>query len=585
MNSFYFFNKETDIEELLVILYKKYPLYIQQPIRLKHIIATIKTPEITMFIEEDYVDKQYRDTYYSYFSQKYSSFNRNCLRLSFFEGNVNQNNIIQNSVDSIQKIFIGVIVLRPLTVGNIGTTLLNPQKLKVRGYIQFCKYKVMVCGKKIFFEAFPFFSQDAETMTCAETAIFNLLNYYGHKYADYRILMPREILDSLERTHYERVLPAKGIGDEYITKVLSESHLYPRLYSSVNDFDELLYAYIESGIPLILGLPRHVVICIGHGQINKQLLKAPTDDLINYSQVDNCTYYYINPSKFIDGYIVMDDNGEPYSQKNIDILTKEYYIQSNLPMQMTIVDEIDSMEQINEVDSVSFDVDNLDDIIQSENNNGYYSISTIKNTYDSIIVPLHRRVYIDAARAKEIFTELFLENGLFIKELKNAYLDNSWITTKDNPLLWRMFLTTSSNFKEFKGKTYGDEVMQSTYINSPYPHFIWILELGTIKCYEEGKARVEIILDATSSIHSANRGILSIRYSEHYVFVPELLKSVNYGDIIASELKENDAGNNDTEKTFRKKTLTKIFNALYTSKCSFVESTFDIFSNTNLKEV
>lgn len=585
MNSFYFFNKDTDIEQLLVILYKKYPLYIQQPIRLKHIIETIKTAEITMFIEEDYVDKQYRDTYYSYFSQKYSSFNRNCLRLSFFEGNVNQKDIIQNSIDSIQKTFIGVIVLRPLTVGNIGTTLLNPQKLKVQGYIQFCKYKVMVCGKKITFEAFPFFSQDAETMTCAETAIFNLLNYYGHKYPDYRILMPREILDSLERTHYERVLPAKGIGDEYITKVLSESHLYPRLYSSVNDFDELLYAYIESGIPLILGLPRHVVICIGHGRINKQLLKAPTDDLIIYSQFDNNTYYYINPSKFIDGYIVMDDNGEPYSQKNIDNLTQEYYIQSNLPMQMTIVDEIDSLEQINDVDSISFDIDNLNDIIQSENNNGYYSVSTIKNTYDSIIVPLHRRVYIDAARAKEIFTELFLENGLFIKELKNSYLDNNWITTKDNPLLWRMFLTTSSNFKEFKSKTYGDEVMQSTYINSPYPHFIWILELGTIKCYEKGKARVEIILDATSSIHSANRGILSIRYKEHYVFVPELLKTVNYGDIIASELKENDAGNNNTEKTFRKKTLTKIFNALYTSKCSFAESTFDIFSNTNLKEV
>ena len=69
------------------------------------------------------------------------------------------------------------------------------------------------------------------------------------------------------------------------------------------------------------------------------------------------------------------------------------------------------------------------------------------------------------------------------------------------------------------------------------------------------------------------------------MFVPELLKTVNYGDIIASELKENDAGNNNTEKTFRKKTLTKIFNALYTSKCSFAESTFDIFSNTNLKEV
>ena len=78
MNYFYYFNKDTDLDELLVILYREYPQYIQQPIRLKSLIATIKTSEITMVVETGYVDKQYRDTYYSYFSQKYSSFNRNC---------------------------------------------------------------------------------------------------------------------------------------------------------------------------------------------------------------------------------------------------------------------------------------------------------------------------------------------------------------------------------------------------------------------------------------------------------------------------------------------------------------------------
>ena len=584
MNYFYSLNKDTDLEELIEILYKEYPLYIQQPIRLKSIIDTIKSSEITVVIENDYVDKQYRDTYYSYYSQKYSSFNRNCIRLSFFEGYVNQEDIIKNSVDYIERIFIGVIVLRPLTVGNIGTTLLNPRKLKVCGYLQFCKYKVMICGKKISFDAFPFVSQDDETMTCAETAIYNLINYYGHKYPDYRILMPREILDSLERTHYERVLPAKGIGDEYITKVLSESHLYPRLYSSVNDFDDLLYTYIESGIPLILGLPRHVVICIGHGLINRQLLNSPTEDLISYSDFDTYKYYYVNPSRFIDRYIIMDDNGEPYAQRNINKLTQEYYLQSNLSMQMMITDEIDSINQ-NDEENINFEVEDIDDIVQSEDKDGYYSLSAIKNSFDSLIVPLHRRVYIDAARAKEIFTELFLENKLFINELKKVYSDDDWITTKKKPLLWRMFLTTSSNFKEFKCSSSGNELMRSTYINSPYPHFIWILELGTIDCYKEGKARVEVILDATSSIHSANLGILSIRYKEHYVFVPKLLENVTVNNTIEKELKKENSNSSNSEKTFRKITLTRIIRMLYNNNYNFVESTFDYFSNTNLKEV
>ncbi len=584
MNGFYFFNKDTDLNELLEELYKKYPQYIQEPMRLKRIIANIKSSELTMIIENDYVDKQYRDTYYSYFSQKYSSFNRNCLRLSFFEGFVDQDDIIKESIDNIRKIFIGVIVLRPLNVGNIGTTLLNPRKLQVKGYLQLCSFKVMVYGRKITFDAFPFCSQDDETMTCAETALFNLINYYGHKYPNYRILMPREILDSLERTHYERVLPAKGISDEYITKVLSESHLYPRLYLSVEDFDELLYAYIESGIPLILGLPRHVVICIGHGCINQTLLNS-FDNLLTYSSFEEVTYYYLNTSTLIDGFIIMDDNSEPYSKSDINTLTQEYYEQSNLPMQMTLSDETYPIVSYDNNDGTSFDVDNIDDIVQSSDNNGYYSVSAIKYKYDSIIVPLHRRVYIDAARAKEIFRDLFLENKLFVEELQKEYSDDEWITTKDNPLLWRMFLTTSSNFKEFKSKTSSNKVMRNTYINSPYPHFIWVLELGTIGCYREKQARVEVILDATSSIHSANRGILSIRYSRHYVFVPKLLENLNKNNTISKDLGEDIPSVHNTEKTFRKKTLTKIFNALYTSNYNFVENTFDTFSNANLKEV
>lgn len=78
---------------------------------------------------------------------------------------------------------------------------------------------------------------------------------------------------------------------------------------------------------------------------------------------------------------------------------------------------------------------------------------------------------------------------------------------------------------------------------------------------------------------------MSIRYNGHYVFVPKLLDTVNINDLIANELQEENSSEHNTEKTFRKNTLTKIFYALYNSKCNYVESTFDVFSNTNLKEV
>lgn len=42
-------------------------------------------PELKMVVESDYVDKVYRDSYYSYFSTKLKDYGRNCLRISFFE--------------------------------------------------------------------------------------------------------------------------------------------------------------------------------------------------------------------------------------------------------------------------------------------------------------------------------------------------------------------------------------------------------------------------------------------------------------------------------------------------------------------
>ena len=210
MNTFVTFKLDQEnINELFITLIKKYPLYFQEPERIKEIIYLFETKKsdlVTMIIESDYVDRQYRDSYYFYFSQKYSNFERNGLRLAFFEGEVKYTDFMSDKLK--QNLLIGTIVLRPLNVGNIGHSLLNPQKLKIKGYVQTCKFKVMICGRKFFIKAFPYLTQDNETMTCAETALFNLIRYYSEKYCEYRILMPSEILKTLEDSSYERVLPS-----------------------------------------------------------------------------------------------------------------------------------------------------------------------------------------------------------------------------------------------------------------------------------------------------------------------------------------------------------------------------------------
>lgn len=324
------FNEES-INELFIKLIEMYPLYFQEPKRIKEIVCLFKlkrSDKITLVIENEHVDRQYRDSYYSYFSQKYSNFKRNCLRLAFFEGEVKYTDFMGDMSKIIKDLFIGTIVLRPLNVGNIGHTLLNPHKLRIDGYVQTCKFKVMICGRKLTIRAFPYLTQDNEIMTCAETALFNLIQYYSEKYCEYRVLMPNEILEILETESYERVLPSRGVDDAHMAKVLQAGHFHPRFYPFDNedgeDCEELFYTYVESGIPFILGLPHHAVICIGHGSVDFKMSHHKLEDICTWDIVDTKKVYFVSTSKLVDEYIFMDDNQVPYLMSTIDKLTVQY---------------------------------------------------------------------------------------------------------------------------------------------------------------------------------------------------------------------------------------------------------------------
>ena len=52
--------------------------------RLHEFMKTLR-PELVFLLETQYVDKDYRDIYYHYYSSKLQPFRRNCVRLSLFE--------------------------------------------------------------------------------------------------------------------------------------------------------------------------------------------------------------------------------------------------------------------------------------------------------------------------------------------------------------------------------------------------------------------------------------------------------------------------------------------------------------------
>lgn len=81
--------------------------------------------EYTIVLEDNYVDRTYRDSYYFYFSGKHFSYARFCKRISIFKGKLVKN-FYDYTSEELNKVFIGTIVIRPIPNRSVGRALLNP---------------------------------------------------------------------------------------------------------------------------------------------------------------------------------------------------------------------------------------------------------------------------------------------------------------------------------------------------------------------------------------------------------------------------------------------------------------------------
>lgn len=128
-------DNQEDIDELQKVI----TTYNESWIKL--LLGTLKFP-ITIVYEEFYVDKLFRDSYYTYFSSKHFEIDRTCGRLTLFEGKFTYEDFLNNTLfDILQKSIIGTIVLRPTKINAIGRTLLNPDKLHIgKMYVQRTKF-------------------------------------------------------------------------------------------------------------------------------------------------------------------------------------------------------------------------------------------------------------------------------------------------------------------------------------------------------------------------------------------------------------------------------------------------------------
>jgi hypothetical protein len=457
---------------------------------------------VFLVAEAPYVDKVYRDSFYHYFSSKLFEYKRNCVRISLFNEKVGPDDFKeQKGLQRVQRLYRGFIILRPTEPGFIGRSVIAPDIVK-RNPFYCCQTRIeaTVLGVKVQVSGFPHSSQDSETITCAETTVWSIMEYYGNHYPEYKTVLPSHILNNLNRVTTERQIPSRGLTPDQISYVLREFGFGTRLYTADGDenrLHNLISCYVESGIPLILAVDNysikgsigHAIVCMGHVPYTKESIRTltpnqfPTGDLLNEVQVRNLKIY------------------------DLDNIEKEFvFIDDNKPI---------------------------------------YQIASLKSPFvqyadpwkdckiSSFIAPLYTKIYLEAYQAKS-FLLRFLVNGPMPLNVNTS-------------LLIKTFLTSSRSYKDavILNRSISKEI-QTLILKLPMPKFIWVSELSDHKLIQQKKANGLVILDATEANTSGINPLLLASYQDNtMIFNPgvnkfqTLLLSLQPYNIYENNLKAN----------------------------------------------
>jgi hypothetical protein len=455
------FLKKNEIKEYLILSIEKYFNVESEISYNKQLlpIINILSPDITFFFEYPYVEKYYRDSYYHFFSKKHKDYNRNSIRISFFNKCINDKTFLEaDKEDFIQKNFYGYITIRPTTYKLIGHSFISPLALKTYDFVScLSSEQVLISGHKLKIKGFPYISQDNESITCSESAIINLLDYFSHKYPEYQIILPSQVSRILSKHSPERQLPSKGLPTDNISYVLKKIGFGTVVYTNDSKskkvfnkkvFREIMYAYIESGIPIIATLStnisNHAVLVIGRKSI-EQNVKLNNGFLSKKN--------YLTFSNAFNEVLIMDDNQPPYKLVSYDnpIL-------------------INNQSKPNKLKKSFYE-------------------------FKSIIVPLYSKIHLDAYLFKITFFKIL---KILIRNFKNEKIN--FIPVKSQYIL-RYYITSSRSYKNYISKANNLTFeFKTLIIDKAMPKFIWVGEIfkgNTIQVSQEVYS--VLVLDATES--------------------------------------------------------------------------------------
>jgi hypothetical protein len=405
-------------------------------------------------------------------------------RIHFFRCAVSYGELYQIT-KKLQKAYIGYTVIRPLQAFRVGDTILRSPWVvpKSSHDLVHClsEFSVSLLGNRLTVRGMPFCQQDTTVGVCASADLWMLARYFN-KLGEIARHRPAEITTLATGTI--SLGPAReGLGELQMADALRRMGLNPVVLPAMNDEEarEFVYSCIESELPVIVGVPEHVVVVIGHDYSS-----PVTDQMTSLGEA-------------VGSFIVHNDASGPYQKRMVGKTTK-------------------SKQQM---DLLTLDGEEV----------------------DLFMVPFPARVHMnwkDVQGAANLWIEHICD---YVGEALGIDRSLLWRQEERDALVIRMYLRLSSDFKNDltnpKGGNLRNEKIIARYRCMHMPKYIWVVELASradlkLASVYNRRIRGEIILDSTGNRHVPDETLMAFHLNG-LMFAQEPQKKI-YELIHADEL-------------------------------------------------
>lgn len=438
----------------------------------------------SILVEPHYMCKDYRNIFGHFYSKKFVERSPASTRLHFFsKSHLSVSDVLLRNEENAKE-YIGFSVIQPAlnqhTGRCLGRTIIDPMKCGHKQETLFClraTFKVHLQGADYAVCGYPYMTQSGEAIVCAHSALWGVCRYLSERYREYAEVYPYNLVQMTGDTNGRRV-PYRGMLYTDYSTILSNFGCHPvickpRTFPCTDWLKDKIafqniYSYVESGIPVLMSFRGHVATVIGH------TVRAD----LAYDSPDEHGFH--DSYALVKQYVVIDDNFFPYQLlgSHGDDVGVNYG--KRFEKQLTPFPS--------------------------------------KETVYAAVVPLPEKAFMEPHIARTIGTDFFGHKQ--IKPILSQLITD--LNKGTDPLITRLFLTTSNAFKKRKRSLLDEaaganiDPLSQFPLRLSLPHFIWIMEISPLSLYQNRRVVGEVVIDASADFHE--RGLIYARLGNRLFF-------------------------------------------------------------------